>query len=166
MSTLIETLESWSAYCADFKSAGHTIGFVPTMGALHEGHLELIRRARQDTDCVVVSIFLNPTQFNEPRDYDKYPRNLDKDCALATEAGADVIFAPRKEALYPDNFSYQVRESEFSSVFEGEYRPGHFEGVLTIVMKLLNLVQPDRAYGIPLAARYSEIPCPPIAANL
>jgi pantoate--beta-alanine ligase len=144
--TLIETIETWISYCADVKSAGLTIGFVPTMGALHEGHFEMIRQARQETDCVVVSIFLNPTQFNDTEDYDKYPRTLDKDRALATDAGADVIFAPQRETLYPDSFNYKVSESDFSSSFEGEHRPGHFEGVLTVVMKLLNLVQPDRAY--------------------
>ena len=146
MTTLIETIESWIAYCADLKSPGLSIGFVPTMGALHEGHLELIRRARQETDWVVVSIFLNPTQFNDAGDFDKYPKSLDRDRALASEAGADVIFTPQKEELYLDNFNYKVCEADFSNSFEGENRPGHFDGVLTIVMKLLNLVQPDRAY--------------------
>ena len=146
MSRLIQSLEEWSAFCDELKSSGTTIGFVPTMGALHQGHLELVHKARQETECVVVSVFLNPTQFNQSKDYEMYPRNLDKDFELAVKAGADVVLAPARDDLYPDEFAYQVRETELSKVFEGEFRPGHFEGVLTVVMKLLNLVRPDRAY--------------------
>jgi pantoate--beta-alanine ligase len=146
MSALIETIDSWITYCEDLKAFGLTIGFVPTMGALHEGHLELIRRARIENDWVVVSVFLNPTQFNNAADFEAYPRTLKKDRAMATEAGADVIFAPQKEFLYPDDYKYRVCESDFATIFEGEHRPGHFDGVLTIVLKLFNLVQPDRAY--------------------
>ena len=123
-----------------------SIGFVPTMGALHEGHMELIRRARAETDCVIVSVFLNPTQFNNPEDFAGYPRTLEEDRILASEAGADIILPPIKEALYPDDYRYRLIETEFSRQLEGEHRPGHFDGVLTVVMKLLNIVQPDRAY--------------------
>jgi len=146
MNALIESLQSWFDYRDDVKSSGLTLGFVPTMGALHEGHLELIRRARRETDCVVVSVFLNPTQFNDPKDYEKYPKTLDRDRELAADAGADVVFAPAKEDLYPDGFRYRLCESDLSSSMEGEHRPGHFDGVLTVVMKLFNLVKPDRAY--------------------
>lgn len=146
MNALIETLQSWSDYRDDVKASGLKIGFVPTMGALHEGHMELIRKARQETDCVVVSVFLNPTQFNDPGDYEKYPKTLDRDRELAEAAGADVVFAPDKETLYPDGYRYKLCESHLSSIMEGEHRPGHFDGVLTIVMKLFNLVKPDRAY--------------------
>ena len=146
MNALIETLQSWNDYRDDVKASGLKIGFVPTMGALHEGHLELIRRARQETGCVVVSVFLNPTQFNDPGDYEKYPKTLDRDRELAESAGADVVLAPDKETLYPDGYRYKLCESHLSSMMEGEHRPGHFDGVLTIVMKLFNLVKPDRAY--------------------
>ena len=146
MNALIETLQSWMDYRDDVKASGLTIGFVPTMGALHEGHLELIRKARQETDCVVVSVFVNPTQFNDPKDLETYPKTLERDREMAAEAGADVVFAPTKENLYPDNYNYRISESQLSSFMEGEHRPGHFDGVLTIVMKLFNLVKPDRAY--------------------
>lgn len=146
MNALIETLQSWIDYRDDVKSSGLTLGFVPTMGALHEGHLELIRKAHQETDCVVVSVFLNPTQFNDPQDYKKYPKTLDRDRELAADAGADVVFAPSKEDLYADDYRYRICESHLSRSMEGEHRPGHFDGVLTVVMKLFNLVKPDRAY--------------------
>ena len=146
MNALIETLESWIDYRDDVTASGLSIGFVPTMGALHEGHLELIRKARQETDCVVVSVFLNPTQFNDPKYYEQYPKTLDIDRELAADAGADVVLAPSKDVLYPDGYNYKICESHLSSFMEGEHRPGHFDGVLTIVMKLFNLVKPDRAY--------------------
>ncbi|MBH54373.1 MAG: pantoate--beta-alanine ligase [Opitutaceae bacterium] len=146
MSELIQSLEGWVDYRDRVLASGQPIGLVATMGALHEGHLELIRRARTETDCVVVSVFLNPTQFNDPKDLERYPKTLGVDLSLATEAGANVIFAPSRDSLYPDNFSYKVAETVLSSNLEGEHRPGHFEGVLTVVMKLLNLVRPTRAY--------------------
>lgn len=146
MTTLIESLDSWIMYRKELKAQEKTIGFVPTMGALHEGHLALIRNARRDTDCVLVSIFVNPTQFNDLRDLERYPKTLDKDRRLAEEAGADVVFVPSKESLYPDDYRYRVCESDFSNSLEGALRPGHFNGVLTIVLKLFNLVRPDRAY--------------------
>ena len=108
MNALIETLESWIDYRDDVTGAGLTIGFVPTMGALHEGHLELIRKARQETDCVVLSVFLNPTQFNDPKDYEQYPKTLGRDRELAVEAGADAVLAPSKDVLYPDGYNYKI----------------------------------------------------------
>ena len=146
MTSIIETLEAWRVSRHDLIGFDKSIGFVPTMGALHKGHLELIRQARRENDVVVVSIFLNPTQFNNPNDYSKYPRTLDEDRILASEAGADVILAPDKEMLYPDGYRYKLTETDLSTSFEGEHRPGHFDGVLSIVMKLFNLVQPKRAY--------------------
>lgn len=146
MSELFNTLEGWLNHRKKLQASGKSIGFVPTMGALHEGHLELIRRARRENDWVVVSIFLNPTQFNDAGDYHAYPGNLEKDSELAGKAGADVIFAPGKEELYPDDYRYRITETDLSRRFEGAHRPGHFDGVLTVVMKLFNLVRPDRAY--------------------
>lgn len=146
MSSIIESLESWIDFRNDVQASGQTIGLVATMGALHEGHLELIRRARSETDCVVVTVFLNPTQFNDPKDLEKYPKTLDSDRKMASQAGADIVFSPSVHSLYPDGYSYKLVESKLSSGLEGEHRPGHFDGVLTVVLKLLNLVQPTKAY--------------------
>jgi len=129
---------------ADFANC--TVGFVPTMGALHEGHTTLIERARRENDRVVVSIFVNPTQFNDPKDLEEYPRTWAEDLVRAEEAGADWVFAPPAEEMYPDQARFRVSESGLSNILEGAQRPGHFEGVLTVVMKLLQLVRPDRAY--------------------
>mgnify|MGYP001627565303 CR=1 FL=1 len=122
-----------------------SIGFVPTMGALHAGHVELLRRARAENDRVVLSVFVNPTQFNDPRDLAQYPRTLDADLALA-RPWIDAVLAPSPAEMYPDNYRYRVTETDLSRRWEGAHRPGHFDGVLTVVLKLLNLVQPHRAY--------------------
>lgn len=122
-----------------------SVGFVPTMGALHSGHIELLRRAREENERVVLSIFVNPTQFNDQRDLAQYPRTLDADVELA-RPWADVVLVPPAAEIYPDNYRYRVTENDLSRRLEGAYRPGHFDGVLTVVMKLLNLVQPHRAY--------------------
>jgi len=124
-----------------------SVGFIPTMGALHSGHASLIRAARTTNDIVVLSIFVNPTQFNNPDDLKHYPKTWEADLALATECGVDMIFAPDSmDELYPDQYRYQITEKEFSSELCGAHRPGHFDGVLTIVMKLFQLVRPTRAY--------------------
>jgi pantoate--beta-alanine ligase len=115
------------------------------MGALHAGHRALLARARAENDRVVLSIFVNPTQFNDPSDLEKYPRTLESDLKLAAGLVDDVIVPPAGE-LYPDNYAYRVTEEKFSRELEGAHRPGHFDGVLTVVLKLLNLVQPKRAY--------------------
>ncbi len=128
------------------KGAGKKIGFVPTMGYLHEGHLSLIRAASSATDLVVVSIFVNPTQFGAGEDFDRYPRNLKRDTALAKKAGADIIFHPSAVHMYPDNFSTYVEETKLSQHLCGLSRPSHFQGVATVVLKLFNIVQPDVAY--------------------
>ncbi len=127
------------------KKRGKRIGFVPTMGALHEGHLSLIRLANKHSDFVVVSIFVNPTQFGPKEDYKKYPRNLKKDAALCQSAGADLIFAPSPEEIYPKGFSTYVNVEHLTQGLCGASRPGHFRGVATVVSKLFNIVQPDAA---------------------
>jgi len=128
------------------KSLGLTIGFVPTMGALHEGHLSLLDQADEENDIVVLSIYVNPTQFNNTSDFDKYPRTLERDLKKIVDKGVDYVFAPTANSLYPDNYNYFVGEKEKNTVLEGQSRPGHFQGVLTVVLKLLNLTQAHRAY--------------------
>mgnify|MGYP001815860720 CR=1 FL=1 len=128
------------------RTAGRSIGLVPTMGALHDGHLSLIERARSENDRVVVSIFVNPTQYDDPADLERYPRTLAADVERAEGVGADLIFHPSPEDIYHDAYRYRVTESEFSRRLEGAHRKGHFDGVLTVVLKLLNIVGADRAY--------------------
>ncbi|HRE81734.1 MAG TPA: pantoate--beta-alanine ligase [Opitutaceae bacterium] len=125
------------------RGQGQIIGFVPTMGALHEGHLSLIRLAAERADSVVVSIFVNPTQFGPSEDYSKYPRDLERDVALCAEAGAEVVFHPTVEDIYPKGYSTYVSEDHVSRPLEGASRPTHFRGVTTVVAKLLNIVAPD-----------------------
>jgi len=127
------------------KKRGKRIGFVPTMGALHEGHLSLIRLAKKHSDFVIVSIFVNPTQFGPKEDFKKYPRNLKKDAALCQTAGADLIFSPSPEEIYPKGFSTYVNVENLTQGLCGASRPGHFRGVATVVSKLFNIVQPDAA---------------------
>lgn len=125
---------------------GLTIGFVPTMGALHEGHEALIKQARSDNKIVVLSIFVNPTQFNQKEDFEKYPNTLENDIKIAESLGVDAVFTPQYDDIYPDNYRYVLAENEFSKKLCGKDRPGHFDGVLTIVMKLFNIVKPSKAY--------------------
>lgn len=122
------------------------IGFVPTMGALHAGHEALIRRSVADCDFTVVSIYVNPTQFDNQDDLENYPQTMAGDTEIAEALGVDLVFAPNYREMYPDDFRYEVNETEFSRELCGAHRPGHFTGVLTVVMKLLNIVRPDRAY--------------------
>ena len=144
--TIIRSPRQLQAITGRWRRAGHTIGFVPTMGALHAGHLQLIRRARRDADRVVVSVFVNPLQFNQRRDYARYPRPLALDARLAQAAGTDLLFAPSAVALYPPDFQTTVDVTRLSARWEGAFRPGHFRGVATIVTKLLHLAQPTIAY--------------------
>lgn len=123
-----------------------TWGLVPTMGYLHEGHLSLVRRARQENDRVGVSIFVNPTQFNNPNDLVAYPRDMERDLALLQEAGADLVWTPMPEMVYPPGYQTYVEVEEVTRPLEGAARPGHFRGVATIVAKLFNVFQPQRAY--------------------
>lgn len=122
------------------------IGFVPTMGALHAGHVALLQRARAECDYVVMSVFVNPTQFGPTEDFQKYPRDLREDSATAQSAGVDALFAPTEDEMYPDGPRVTVDVPEVASRWEGAVRPGHFCGVATVCAKLFNIVQPDRAY--------------------
>lgn len=139
------SLQAWREARSELDRAGHSLGFVPTMGALHSGHRALLARARADNDRVVLSIFVNPTQFNDPKDLAAYPRTLEQDLNLARGLVDDVI-VPSPEELYPDNYRYRVTEGDLSLQLEGAHRPGHFDGVLTVVLKLLNVVRAHRAY--------------------
>ena len=125
---------------------GLTWGLVPTMGALHEGHLSLVRRARAENDRVGVSIFVNPIQFDRRDDLDAYPRQLERDCALLEAEGVDLVWAPDEATVYPPGFQTYVSVEELTTVLEGAARPGHFRGVTTVVAKLFNVFQPTRAY--------------------
>jgi len=121
-------------------------GFVPTLGALHEGHLALVRRAKAENDRAWVSIFVNPAQFDDPGDLERYPRAPERDLAMLRGAGCDLVFLPRAEEMYRDNYRYRVTETGLSQTLEGASRPGHFDGVLTVVLKLLLLTRAERAY--------------------
>lgn len=125
---------------------GQSLGFVPTMGALHQGHMQLIKAARQENKKVVLSIFVNPTQFNNPSDFKNYPITFTEDLRLAKEVGVDYVFTPLYQDLYQDNYRFKMTENEFSKKLCGQHRPGHFDGVLSVVLKLLNIVRPDAAY--------------------
>jgi pantoate--beta-alanine ligase len=131
---------------ARVRRMGASIGLVPTMGALHEGHGRLIDTARRETDCVVVSIFVNPIQFDRKDDFEHYPRTLDADMRFCGERGVDIVFAPKAEQMYPEPQRAFVEVTRVSEKLCGEFRPGHFRGVATVVLKLFNIIQPDRAY--------------------
>jgi len=131
---------------AGARAVGKRIGFVPTMGALHEGHLSLVRRAREENDFLVISIFVNTTQFGPNEDLDSYPRDLEGDTAKSREIGVDVIFAPTAAEMYPEGFSTRICQTGLADVLEGAHRPGHFDGVCTVCAKLFNLVQAGKAY--------------------
>jgi pantoate--beta-alanine ligase len=143
----VRTVADLRAALRDARREERAIGLVPTMGALHEGHLSLIRAARAANDVVVVSLFVNPTQFNETADLDSYPRDEARDAALAERAGADLLFAPAVEEVYPEGFATTVRVAGLTEHLEGEHRgTAHFDGVATVVAKLLNMVAPGAAY--------------------
>jgi pantoate--beta-alanine ligase len=142
----VETIAALRAALRPRRQAGETIGLVPTMGAFHDGHLALMRAARQECDVVVVSLFVNPTQFGATEDLAAYPRDTERDAALATKAGVDVLFAPTVEEMYPDGFQTWVEVEQVSRGMEGAARPGHFRGVATICLKLFVAAAPDRAY--------------------
>jgi len=143
---IIEDPRAMQTWALEQRRAGASIGFVPTMGALHEGHLSLIRRCRANNDLAVVSIFVNPTQFGPGEDFKQYPRNVERDKELLRAEAVDVLFCPTPETMYPPSFSTRVEEKLLSKPLCGISRPGHFRGVATVVLKLFNLVQPTRAY--------------------
>jgi pantoate--beta-alanine ligase len=142
---VISTIEELRGVRAGLAQ-GQTLGFVPTMGYLHAGHISLVEMARRECDLVAVSIFVNPTQFGPKEDFSRYPRDTERDLAMLREAGASWVFMPGVEQIYPPGFSTYVQVREVTKRLEGEVRPGHFEGVATVVAKLFNLVQPHRAY--------------------
>jgi pantoate--beta-alanine ligase len=143
---IVHTIAELRGAVAARRAQGARIGFVPTMGALHAGHARLIERAAAETDYAVVSVFVNPIQFNDASDFERYPRNLDADAELAGRAGARLVFAPSTAGMYPRPLVTHVDVDELTSGLCGAFRPGHFRGVATVVAKLLNLVQPDAAY--------------------
>lgn len=143
---LIHTVRELQARLAEARKEGKTIGLVPTMGALHDGHASLVKRAVAENAVTVVSVFVNPTQFNDKTDLEKYPRTLDADCVLLTQVGATLVFAPSVEEMYPEQDTRQFSYAPLDTVMEGAFRPGHFNGVCQIVSKLFYAVQPDRAY--------------------
>lgn len=143
---LIQTIQELCTELDALRKEGKTIGLVPTMGALHAGHASLVKRAVAENDVVVVSDFVNPTQFNDKNDLLKYPRTLDADCKLLEECGASFVFAPSVEEIYPEPDTRQFSYAPLDTVMEGKFRPGHFNGVCQIVSKLFLIVEPTRAY--------------------
>src|SRR6478672_447911 len=144
--TTYTDLSAWRDERRRQARAGLTLGVVPTMGALHDGHLSLVRRSRAENDRTLVTIFVNPTQFDDPKDLSAYPRPLDEDLALLQAEGTDFVLVPAAPDLYPDGYRYRVTETERSRELEGAFRPGHFDAVLTVVLKLLQIAAADRAY--------------------
>ena len=146
MTAVFDTIAGWRRERDAQHAAGQTLGIVPTMGALHEGHLSLVRRSRAENDRTLVSIFVNPTQFDDRNDFVQYPVTLKDDLALLESEGTDYVLAPAEQDLYPDGYRFRVTESEDARRLEGAFRPGHFDGVLTVVLKLLQIAAADRAY--------------------
>lgn len=144
--TVFDSVPEWRQERRAQIRVGAMLGFVPTMGALHEGHLSLVRRSRAENDRTLVSIFVNPTQFDDPADLARYPRTLHDDLAKLHDEGVDFVLTPTDSELYPDTYRYRVTECRDSTAMEGAQRPGHFDGVLTVVMKLLQIAGADRAY--------------------
>lgn len=144
--TIIKSLKQMHTVSTKYRLEGKTIGFVPTMGALHNGHLSLIKRARKENDIVVVSIFVNPTQFGPTEDFRSYPRPIEKDTLFCKNEGVDFIFYPKTTQMYPQGFRTYVTAEELEKRLCGSSRPGHFRAVATVVTKLVNIVSPDNAY--------------------
>lgn len=143
---IVQTIAELKACLNGEREQGHSVGLVPTMGALHAGHASLVERSVKENDVTVVSIFLNPTQFNDKKDLERYPRTLEADCELLEKCGAQVVFAPSVEEVYPEPDTRVFSYPPTDSVMEGAFRPGHFNGVCQIVSKLFDYVEPDRAY--------------------
>jgi pantoate--beta-alanine ligase len=143
---VITDINEWQIVRSSKQFNNKSVGFVPTMGALHDGHLSLIKICNEQCDLTVVSIFINPTQFNNNSDLDKYPSNIGRDIQLLSDSDVEYVFAPGFDSIYPDNYKYKVTETEFSNKLCGASRPGHFDGVLTVVMRLLNIIKPSKAF--------------------
>jgi pantoate--beta-alanine ligase len=144
--TVFESPSAWRSERLSQIRGGLTLGLVPTMGALHEGHLSLVRRSRAENDRTLVSVFVNPTQFDDPNDLANYPRMLERDLDMLRNEETDFVFMPREVDLYSDGYRYRVSEHSLSQMLEGAQRPGHFDGVLTVVLKLLLIASAERAY--------------------
>jgi len=144
--TVVNTIENLQGMIDRNTREGRTVGFVPTMGFLHEGHLTLVKEAREHNDIVVMSIFVNPAQFGPGEDFEAYPRDVERDARLAKDAGVDILFMPTAEEMYPQDGGIQILPGPQSKVLCGASRPGHFDGVLKVVLKLFNIVDPDRSY--------------------
>lgn len=145
MTQVITSIQEWQAIRQKITTTKN-IGFVPTLGNLHIGHQSLLEKSKQQNEITVLSIYVNRTQFNDPKDFNDYPRTFASDIELAKNIGIDFIIMPEDCALYPDDYCYHVNEMDFSRFLEGPYRPGHFSGVLTIVLKLFQIVKPTRTY--------------------
>lgn len=143
---IVHTIKDLQAALAALRAQGKTVGLVPTMGALHAGHASLVKRCVAENDAAVVSVFVNPTQFNDKNDLAKYPRTLEADCSLLEQCGAAFAFAPSVEEMYPEPDTRQFSYAPLDTVMEGKFRPGHFNGVCQIVSKLFEAVKPNRAY--------------------
>ena len=143
---VVETINQLHTFLAEARNKGKSIGLVPTMGALHEGHASLVKRSVEENDITVVSVFVNPTQFNDKGDLERYPRTLEADCQLLSALGTDCVFAPSVEEVYPEPDTRTFDFTPLDKVMEGVYRPGHFNGVAQIVSKLFMYVEPTRAY--------------------
>ena len=143
---VVHTIKDLQAELSALKAQGNKVGMVPTMGALHAGHASLVKRSVSENGVTVVSVFVNPTQFNDKNDLEKYPRTLEADCSLLEECGAALVFAPSVSEMYPEPDTRQFSYAPLDTVMEGKYRPGHFNGVCQIVSKLFLMVEPDRAY--------------------
>lgn len=143
--TLFTSIKDWQEFLKHHNPA-HSLGFVPTMGNLHAGHQSLLERSVRENDHTLLSIFINPTQFNNKTDFEKYPQTLTADIDIAHKAKVDFILAPTFDSIYPDNYTYKVQETQLSLLMEGKSRPGHFDGMLTVVLKLLIIANATRAY--------------------
>ena len=143
---IISKIDELKKVISEYRNNGKSIGFVPTMGALHEGHISLVRRCIAENECCVVSIFVNPTQFNDKNDLKHYPRTPKEDCELLEEAGCNIVFTPEVEEMYPEEDKRVFDLGSVAEVMEGKFRPGHFNGVAQIVSKLFYAVEPDKAY--------------------
>lgn len=146
MTKVIKKISEWKKIRNSEELKNKTVGFVPTMGAFHQGHASLIERCLKENNISVVSIFVNPTQFNDPNDLRNYPRTFDSDLKLLEKMNVDYLFYPEYEEIYSDNYRYKIIETDFSKKLCGAFRPKHFKGVLTIVLKLFNIVKPHKAY--------------------
>ncbi|MFP5165069.1 pantoate--beta-alanine ligase [Staphylococcus equorum] len=146
MTELITTIEEMTEMSKQWIKSNKSVGFVPTMGALHEGHLKMMSQSITENDVTVISVFVNPLQFGPDEDLDAYPRDIESDTTKASSVGVDYIFYPSEKEMYPEQPTIEVKAGRLASVLEGAQRPGHFDGVVTVVNKLFNIIQPERAY--------------------